>query len=623
MAELKSKEELTGRIYSTGKIVASLVSTKGAKGDKGEDSTIVIGDTTTGEPGTNAIVTNSGTNSHAILNFTIPKGEKGDRGEPGERGKDGTGVNILGHYETLAELQAAHPIGNVGDAYMIDANLYVWSPTSNSWMDVGNIQGERGASGVVSQPDEPTDKDICVWVDTDEPGEVLDYSTYVKEVEEVKKESHTHSNKSVLDSISQEKIDSWDKGGEIDLSSYAFKDDLPTKTSELTNDSGFITSIPDDVVRTNTVATLDNVVSRNLFDGETTNAYVYLDGSLATASDWIASKNYIKVKPNTTYIISAKTTATRLLYAQYKGITNVDGRKEITPGKPFTTSNDVDSIRFSLNDINATDIQLEEGSTATPYVPYLNLKETIITDSVARVSNVVSSNLYNKNNAFREGVYNQNIVNNISLKPNTSYFFKTGKTWTEIKLYDSDGNLTRSLGNSEATTEIQFNTSSNEVKGRFIFYAGTDTGIYDFTGIQLVEGSTTTSYAPYLNLEEAMQENNIYSTSERRIGISDNGKPRYRKVIKSTTPNATTTGTTVKTTIDVSSLNIYEIEDISSIVYQKPYSTYKLPYYQLSNSSLLLVSHSIENKQLEIVNSITWLSNCEIKITLEYTKTTD
>lgn len=37
-------------------------------------------------------------------------------------------------------------------------------------------------------------------------------------------------------------------GGNIDLSDYATKDEIPTKTSELTNDSGFITSIPTEYV---------------------------------------------------------------------------------------------------------------------------------------------------------------------------------------------------------------------------------------------------------------------------------------------------------------------------------------------------------------------------------------
>ena len=37
-------------------------------------------------------------------------------------------------------------------------------------------------------------------------------------------------------------------GGEVDLSSYAKITDLPTKTSQLTNDSGYITNIPDEYI---------------------------------------------------------------------------------------------------------------------------------------------------------------------------------------------------------------------------------------------------------------------------------------------------------------------------------------------------------------------------------------
>ena len=253
MAEISSKHELygviqtnsniNGNVASNGTVFASLIAQKGAKGDKGEtgekgeSSTITIGTTTTGDIGTNAIVTNSGTESHAILNFTIPRGAKGDtgatgpqgpqgiqgiqgekgpkgdkgdkgdsgpqglqgptgpqgpagstgpqgatgprgekgdkgdkgdaftyldftpeqlaalqgpvgpQGPQGEKGADGTGVNILGSYSTLNELKAAHPTGNVGDAYMVDSNLYVWSSTTKEWLDVGNIQGPAGPKG--------------------------------------------------------------------------------------------------------------------------------------------------------------------------------------------------------------------------------------------------------------------------------------------------------------------------------------------------------------------------------------------------------------------------------------------------------------------------------------------
>lgn len=61
----------------------------GASGKDGAAATITVGATTTGEAGTKASVTNSGTSSAAVLNFTIPKGEKGDRGDKGDAGSTG------------------------------------------------------------------------------------------------------------------------------------------------------------------------------------------------------------------------------------------------------------------------------------------------------------------------------------------------------------------------------------------------------------------------------------------------------------------------------------------------------------------------------------------------------
>ncbi len=69
------------------------------------------------------------------------------RGPQGEPGKDGTGVTILGAYDTEAELNAKHPSGNLGDAYLVDGVLYVWNDVSGTWVGVGNIQGPAGPAG--------------------------------------------------------------------------------------------------------------------------------------------------------------------------------------------------------------------------------------------------------------------------------------------------------------------------------------------------------------------------------------------------------------------------------------------------------------------------------------------
>ena len=60
--------------------VRGLKGDTGTKGDTGNTGTISIGSVTTGAVGSSVVVTNSGTNTAATLNFTIPQGAKGDTG---------------------------------------------------------------------------------------------------------------------------------------------------------------------------------------------------------------------------------------------------------------------------------------------------------------------------------------------------------------------------------------------------------------------------------------------------------------------------------------------------------------------------------------------------------------
>jgi hypothetical protein len=67
----------------------------GATGPKGDAyATITINSTTTGLPGTNAAVANSGTSSNLILDFTIPRGADGAAGATGPQGPAGSQANI-------------------------------------------------------------------------------------------------------------------------------------------------------------------------------------------------------------------------------------------------------------------------------------------------------------------------------------------------------------------------------------------------------------------------------------------------------------------------------------------------------------------------------------------------
>ena len=62
---------------------------QGVQGEAGMAATISVGIVSTGEPGTQASVTNAGTDSTAVLNFVIPRGEKGETGSKGDTGATG------------------------------------------------------------------------------------------------------------------------------------------------------------------------------------------------------------------------------------------------------------------------------------------------------------------------------------------------------------------------------------------------------------------------------------------------------------------------------------------------------------------------------------------------------
>lgn len=90
------------------------------------------------------------------------------------KGSDGTSVNILGSYDSLEELETAHPSGNVGDAYIIDGNMYVWNVENNSWVDVGNIQGPVGKDGADGK------SAYQIWLDNGNTGTEEDYLASLK-----------------------------------------------------------------------------------------------------------------------------------------------------------------------------------------------------------------------------------------------------------------------------------------------------------------------------------------------------------------------------------------------------------------------------------------------------------
>lgn len=152
---------------------------KGPRGDQGVAGTaasIAIGSVATGGAGTSAAVSNAGSPTAATLNFTIPKGDKGDPGVKGESG----GFLIRHKYSSFTNfLSDSDPEANysfsVGDLAFIggpqtDSNgdpipeygrMYIYkglnagdSGQGNRWqylvdMSVEGVQGPAGASASI------------------------------------------------------------------------------------------------------------------------------------------------------------------------------------------------------------------------------------------------------------------------------------------------------------------------------------------------------------------------------------------------------------------------------------------------------------------------------------------
>lgn len=118
---------------------------KGDKGDPGRDGSPGATGATprftvtavTGEAGTAASVTQSGTAENPMVEFTIPQGVKGDpgatgeKGEKGDPGKDAPQEAVLYTAQTLDDAQKAQARENIGAADEARQNVLVGGETGN------------------------------------------------------------------------------------------------------------------------------------------------------------------------------------------------------------------------------------------------------------------------------------------------------------------------------------------------------------------------------------------------------------------------------------------------------------------------------------------------------------
>ena len=112
---------------------------RGVPGVDGAAADVSVGTTATGQPGTAANVVDTGTGNNTVLNFTIPKGDKGPAG---------TGINVTGYIDVPGPPTAA---GTAEGDFVIDSNGVGWFWETDtdpaSWVDTGTIRGPEGPTG--------------------------------------------------------------------------------------------------------------------------------------------------------------------------------------------------------------------------------------------------------------------------------------------------------------------------------------------------------------------------------------------------------------------------------------------------------------------------------------------
>ena len=114
-------------------IPAGATGATGATGADGTAATVQVGTTTTGAPGTNASVTNTGTESNAVLNFVIPAGATGATGADGTAATVQVGTTTTGAPGT-------------------DASVTNTGTESNAVLNFVIPAGATGASAAESRP---------------------------------------------------------------------------------------------------------------------------------------------------------------------------------------------------------------------------------------------------------------------------------------------------------------------------------------------------------------------------------------------------------------------------------------------------------------------------------------
>ena len=195
---------------------------KGDKGDKGATgaaATIRIGNVVTGAPGTDVVVTNSGTSSAAILNFQIPRGTPGaDGGVTVDEVLNATSLNPVANKTVYAALQEKVTAEEIANTYAKKSDVSALMSTKLGVTATAYAATRDGAGNNITD---------TYAKKTDIPNITVDAELSNTSMNPVQNKVVKTNMDALFTKIK----------GSLDMISS----DIPTKVSELENDAGYLT----------------------------------------------------------------------------------------------------------------------------------------------------------------------------------------------------------------------------------------------------------------------------------------------------------------------------------------------------------------------------------------------
>ena len=524
----------------------------GPQGPQGDPCTVVVNSTATLEPGSNAYVTNTGSLSNAVLNFGIPKGDrgpqgaKGDKGDTGAQGETGPrgpqgerGTNATVYVGTTSTL-------NPGS----QATVYNSGSDSSAVLNFGIPQGAKGDTGSQGPqgPTGPAGQNFAPTVVAELPATGDSSKLYLTPKAHT---TQTATGNPITATVTEDAgaIESFQLDGDTFQQSYAGKNLLDVPNISTTNSGVEIT------VNNGVIGCSGKVTSSWGFNIAGANSAVF--SKALPAGDYAVSMNKaVDIPIKVVFVDSeSQTIGTATISAGGTSVAYTTPREAV---KATVWSNAAQNTQVNISGLQ---IMVESGSSASSFEPYVggqaspnpDYPQPIQTVTGKQTVEVVGKNLAK----LKDGSYSWspagqswNISNGVinATRTNSSYqggavnittgavarwavepatdshltgsggsytitFSRSGDVQTSPSstarvcvygfIYDANGNNTSGNGQmlvdlSTATTgTYTLNLASDRHLGALVCYSQLVSYSDVEFKVQIEKGSTATTYAPY------------------------------------------------------------------------------------------------------------------------------